>query len=73
MSHIEHIQIKQLKDAISDLLQNIEYIEEYGYVGCYELKPEEISEKSLNAINLIRQADDNILSINISIRNSFEY
>lgn len=73
MSHLEHINIKEIRNNISDLLQSIEYIEEYGYVGCYELTPDEIKEKTINALELIKQADDIMVTINTSIRNSFEY
>lgn len=73
MSHKQHIDIKSLKESVSNLRDYIEYIEEYGYVGTFELRPDEIIIKSENAIELISDANQLLFEITNSIRSSFEH
>ena len=69
----EHVQIKEMKSAMSDVYQSIEYVEEYGHVGCFDATPEEIKEMSEKALELIQQANDWLETIGEKIKNSYEY
>ena len=73
MSHIEHINISELENAIQELRDTLEYVKEYGYVGTFELSPEQIKEKTDNAIEQVLQGNDWLSEISQSIRDSFEH
>jgi len=73
MSHKDNIKLSELKQSMSDVYDSVEYIDEYGYVGCYELKPEQIKEKSDRIIELIKQSNLLLEEIKDSICDSFEH
>lgn len=73
MGHKENIELKKIKDLLTEIHDSIEYIEDYGYVGCYELRVEDIKKKSNKIIKNLKFAEKEFNEIKISICNSFEH
>lgn len=69
----EHVNLKELKEVGKEIFEDIDYIEEYGHVGCFDINKEDVKNKSDKAIELIKQGLDYLIEIKTGIKNSYEY
>ena len=73
MGHKENIELKKIKNLLKEIHESIEYIDDYGYVGCFELRTDDIKKKSNKIIKNLKVSEKEFNEIKISICNSFEH
>jgi hypothetical protein len=69
----EKIQLEKIRRLMSDISDSIEAIEEYGYVGNYDITDEELNDVADKVIFGLEEANIQLDNINGIIREQFEH
>jgi len=56
-----------------EILDQLDSIEEYGYVGCYAIKEEEVKKISDDTVELLKKGIDYLEELSDKMTESFEY
>tara|TARA_Y100000389_G_scaffold195186_1_gene226210 strand:+ start:1310 stop:1534 length:225 start_codon:yes stop_codon:yes gene_type:complete len=69
----EEVPVHELYGELSELVDNINAIKEFGTVGCYDMNEEIVRTKGNKAVELLRNVNTILNEINSAITESYEY
>jgi hypothetical protein len=67
------IQLETIKSLIVDIRENIEGVDEYGYVGNYGVTDAELKELSDKILYHLEEANKHLDNLSTIIKDQFEY
>ena len=73
MGFTKHLDVNEMRTKLNEIWDELESIQDFGHVGCYEMTSDKVEEEHKNNIQRLNEVISSLEEINSAIKESYEY